>query len=180
MRIHSACLAALVVLALPAAARAEAREPLPDGTVVAIEVGELVVDVGAHKGIKEGDLLELWRPLRVRHPVTGQVLVDRFRIGSLRLVQVRSALSLATVEGALSRPPAIGDVIVLPAEAREAQGPPKVAAEPSARSRAAAVPPPALPALAVPPAAPPAPGAPPATSARTTLAGDAEPRRSAT
>jgi len=109
----SACLATFLV-AVPLAARAEDRPSTPDGTVIAIDSGDLVLDLGAAKGVHEGDLVELWRPLRIRHPVTGQVLVDRFRIGSLRLKQVRSALSLASVEGTLSRPPATGDLVVLP------------------------------------------------------------------
>ena len=101
-------------LALAVTAPAQAQVPPPaDATVVAIDSGELVVDIGATRGVRDGDLLELWRPVRLRHPVTGAMLVDRFRIGSLRLTQVRSALSLSVVEGAVSRPPATGDVVVL-------------------------------------------------------------------
>ncbi|MEA2753002.1 MAG: hypothetical protein QOI41_7145 [Myxococcales bacterium] len=117
-RLLYSCGAAAIALALAAPAQAQARLPLapppPDATVVAIDSGELVVDIGSTKGVHDGDVLELWRPVRLRHPVTGQVLVDRFRIGSLRLTQVRSTLSLSVVEGALSRPPATGDVVVLP------------------------------------------------------------------
>jgi hypothetical protein len=115
----SACLVTLI-FAIPIAARAQARPSTPDGTVIAIDSGDLVVDIGAAKGVREDDLVELWRPLRIRHPVTGQVLVDRFRIGSLRLKQVRSALSLASVEGNLTRPPATGDLVVLAEGPREA------------------------------------------------------------
>ena len=85
-----------------------------DGTVIAIDAGDLVLDLGAAKGVSDGVVVELWRPLRLRHPVTGQMLVDRFRIGTLRLVQVRSTLSLAIVDGPLTRPPATGDVVIVP------------------------------------------------------------------
>ena len=102
---------ALVASSLPA--RAQSAPP-PDATVVAIDAGDLVVDIGATKGVHEGEVLELWRPVKLRHPVTGQILVDRFRIGSVRLTQVRSALSLSVIDGALSRPPATGDVVVVP------------------------------------------------------------------
>lgn len=121
--------AAAVVLAVavparaqsaPAAAHGTAAPAPPDATVVAIDTGDLVVDIGSAKGMHEGDVLELWRPVRLRHPVTGQVLVDRFRIGSVRLTQVRGALSLSVIEGALSRPPATGDVVVLPDRGVEA------------------------------------------------------------
>ena len=92
-----------------------------DATVIAIDSGDLVVDIGSAKGVHEGDVLELWRPVSLRHPVTGQVLVDCFRIGSLRLTQVRSALSLSVVDGALARPPATGDVVILPERGLDAQ-----------------------------------------------------------
>jgi hypothetical protein len=120
--LSSTCIVALVV-AVPASASAQAAGPTragpPDAAVVAIDTGELVLDVGAAKGVHDGDLVELWRPLRLRHPVTGQMLVDRFRIGTLRLTQVRSTLSLAVIEGALARPPAVGDVVVLADRPRE-------------------------------------------------------------
>ncbi len=105
--------AAALALAVARPAHAQAHPAPGDATVVAIDSGELVVDIGATRGVRDGDVLELWRPVRLRHPVTGAMLVDRFRIGSLRLTQVRSALSLSVVEGAVSRPPATGDVVVL-------------------------------------------------------------------
>ncbi len=130
--LSSTCTLALVV-AVPAAASAQAlasgRAASADAAVVAIDTGELVLDVGAARGVHDGDLVELWRPVRLRHPVTGQMLVDRFRIGALRLTQVRSALSLAVIEGPISRPPAIGDVVVLAARPRE-QPAPVLTAEP--------------------------------------------------
>ena len=120
--LSSTCLVALGV-ALPASGWAQSAAPArpasADAAVVAIDTGELVLDVGAARGVHEGDLVELWRPVRLRHPVSGQMLVDRFRIGTLRLTQVRSSLSLSVVEGALSRPPAVGDVVLLPERARE-------------------------------------------------------------
>ena len=53
---------------------ARAQTPPPDATVVAIDSGDLVVDIGATKGVHEGEVLELWRPVKLRHPVTGQIL----------------------------------------------------------------------------------------------------------
>ncbi len=97
------------------AARAKAAVEGPDGaTVLALDAGDLVVDLGAARGVKEGMRVELWRPLRVKHPVTGQVLVDRFRIGTVRLVQVQATLSLARAEGELTRAAAVGDVVIVP------------------------------------------------------------------
>ena len=122
-RLLSATGVAALLVALPVSASAQGAAPAragsSDAAVVAIDTGELVLDVGAGKGVREGDLVELWRPVRLRHPVTGVMLVDRFRIGTLRLTQVRSALSLSVIEGAVSRPPAVGDVVILAERARE-------------------------------------------------------------
>jgi len=118
-RLPLAAAAAVAALVIGGAAHAQhAAAPAPAGTVVAIDSGELVVDLGGAKGVHEGDVVELWRPIRVRHPVTGQTLNDRFRIGSVRLVQVRGTLSLAVVEGAPTRVPATGDVVVVAERAR--------------------------------------------------------------
>ena len=85
----------------------------PEATVLAIDSGDLVVDLGSAKGAHEGQLVELWRPLRVRHPVTGQTLTDRFKLGTIRLTQVQPTLSLAKVEGTLLRPPQTGDHVLV-------------------------------------------------------------------
>jgi hypothetical protein len=81
--------------------------------VVAFELGDVVVDVAADRGATTGALLELWRPLNIKHPVTGQMVSDRFLIGRLRLVQVRGALSLALPDGKLAQPAQPGDIVIL-------------------------------------------------------------------
>ncbi|MFO0674332.1 MAG: hypothetical protein U0235_32760 [Polyangiaceae bacterium] len=101
---------------IPRIARAEGAAatttPRPsEGTVIALDSGDLVLDIGAAKGLHDGDLVELWRPLRVRHPVTGQMLVDRFRIGTVKLTQVQKTMSLGHVEGDALRAPAAGDAV---------------------------------------------------------------------
>ena len=156
---------AAVAVAMPASAQSHATTTSgADATVIAIDAGELVVDIGSTKGVHDGDVLELWRPVRLRHPVTGQLLVDRFRIGSVRLTQVRSALSLSVIDGALARPPATGDVVLLPDHGLEAKPvaalpelnakPGPAASSPSAPSAAAAAAAPAAPAAPAPPPGP--------------------------
>jgi hypothetical protein len=107
------------------------------GSIVRIEPDDVIVDIGSSQGAADGDLVGLWRPLTLRHPVTGKTLTDRFLIGELRLVQVRPTLSLAKPEGKLSREPAKGDIVVL---ARKA-APTPIA---SASSSASGAPPPPL------------------------------------
>jgi hypothetical protein len=81
--------------------------------VVAFELGDLVVDIASDRGATAGAVLELWRPLTLKHPVTGQMVSDRFLIGRLRLTQVRGALSLAHADGKLLEPAQPGDIVVL-------------------------------------------------------------------
>lgn len=110
----------------------------PEATVLAIDTGDLVVDLGTQKGAHEGQIVELWRPLRVRHPVTGHTLTDRFRLGTIRLTQVQPTLALAKVEGTLLRPPSTGDhVLVLESD----KSTPYDAPAPAASAPPAATPP---------------------------------------
>jgi hypothetical protein len=90
--------------------------------VLGMEDADIVVDVTAKDGVAVGDEVELWHPLRLVHPVTHKVVVDRYRIATLRLVQVRDALSLARPVGAPLRPPAAGDVVIVPGAAPESTG----------------------------------------------------------
>jgi hypothetical protein len=98
--------------AAPPTPPGEAATEAVEGRVVAFELGDFVVDVASDRGATNGVLLELWRPLSIKHPVTGQLVSDRFLIGRLRLTQVRGALSLARADGKLSQPPQPGDVVV--------------------------------------------------------------------
>jgi hypothetical protein len=124
-----ACLAALA----PAMALAQATTAPPpapaEGTVVAIEKDDVVVDLGATRGVADNDLVEIWRPLRVKHPVTGKLISDRFLIGRLRLVQVRPSLSLAKPDAPLSRAAEVGDVILFGNRAATAGTPAPTASE---------------------------------------------------
>jgi hypothetical protein len=116
----------VVCLLLAGASRAAAQVRRPDpregaeeantdveGAVVAVEQDDVIVDLGSLRGARDGEEVALWRALRVRHPVTGRVLVDRFRVGQMRLVQVRPNLSLALPQGTLAHPAQAGDVVVL-------------------------------------------------------------------
>ena len=111
--------------ALFSAATAHAEE----GTVIAIDTDDLVLDIGTKTGVEKGQVVELWRPVRLKHPVTGKVLVDRFKIATLRLVDVENVLSLARVEQSSQRSPQAGDIVVVPTPKR-ADEPPKTALPP--------------------------------------------------
>jgi hypothetical protein len=84
-----------------------------EGHVVAVEQGDVVVDLALQQGASDDDVVELWRPLSLIHPVTKRQVNDRFLIGRLRLRQVRQSLALAIAEGTPDRAPERGDVVVL-------------------------------------------------------------------
>ena len=101
-------LLALLVVVSPLTARAEDME----GTIVSLQLTDVVVDLGGVKGLEVGDSLVVWRPLVVKHPVTGQVIRDRYRIGQLRVTQVRPNIAIARLEGEPEHVLAAGDTVV--------------------------------------------------------------------
>jgi len=103
-----------------------------EGAVLALQGDDLIVDLGATRGASAGVTVEIWRPIKLKHPVTGKVLTDRFRIGSLELTQVRPTMALARATAPLSRPASVGDVVVLvaPVPAAASVTPPEPSAAP--------------------------------------------------
>jgi hypothetical protein len=83
-----------------------------EGRVLAIEGKDVIVDIARATGAAEGDELEMFRPLTVRHPVTRRTIIDRYRIGELKLTQVRDRIALGRASGSLLRQPAVGDIVV--------------------------------------------------------------------
>jgi hypothetical protein len=122
---------------------ASAADVLPteqrEGRVLAVQGNDVILDLSEAQGLAPAGAVELWRPLKLKHPVTGKVVEDRFRIGLLSVRQVRPHMSLATAEGTLDRPPEPGDIVI----ARVVR-PREVAQAPVAVPRAAANTPPAL------------------------------------
>ena len=94
------------------------------GTVLVIDKDDLVFDVGTDAGAADQMTLDLWRPLSLKHPVTGKVITDRFKIGQVTLSQVRPKISLARVIGTPSRAPMPGDLVLSPKPASLIVAPP--------------------------------------------------------
>jgi hypothetical protein len=91
----------------------EAATRFIEGHVVAVQDQDIIIDLAGGRGASDGDLVELWRPLVLRHPVTKRTVRERFRIGQLRLSQVRETLAMAVAEGQLDRAPEAGDLVLL-------------------------------------------------------------------
>jgi hypothetical protein len=126
------------------------------GRVVHLYGSDIVVDVTAAQGAKVGGVLELWRPLKLKHPVSGEEISDQFLIGQLRLTQVRAALSFARPLGKLERAPEPGDVVIVRVATKATPPTAKVAGLPATPGTASAP--------------TPAPPAPPSTTSVTPLA----------
>lgn len=127
MRAAGVALVMSCLSSIAAPSRAQDAKELT-GVVLALDGGEVVIDLGKKQGVSDGDTLELWRPLKLKHPVTGKLVADRFKIGALKVVQARDVLSLARPTGAVSRPIETGDVVILPGAFKPAT--PAVAAKP--------------------------------------------------
>jgi hypothetical protein len=97
----------------PPAAGPAAAVPAPlERHVLRIEDSDILVDLTPKDGANVGDELSLWRPVRLVHPVTHKVINDRYRIGTLRIVQMHDAIALARPVTPPLRAPAAGDVVV--------------------------------------------------------------------
>jgi len=176
------------------ASLAEAQRPPAGGTTPArqreftlllIDHGEYMADVGRATGFAEGATFTLFRPVVVRHPVTRQALRDRFPIGALRLRSQGETMSLLAADGSMARIPAVGDILIpeesddpTPLPVRPVSSPRRTASVPATAAVPATVatsgqpapprttaPPPPASSLANPPANPPAPSRPTAVSA---------------
>jgi hypothetical protein len=109
------CAMAASSLTLPAQAQpAPSATSAVEGRVIEVQGTDLVLDLGASTGLRDGDVVQIWRPLSLRHPVTKRLISDRFLIGELVLVQVRPSMTLARYNDPLARTPEVGDVVLLP------------------------------------------------------------------
>lgn len=94
------------------------------GFVIDIQGDELFLDIGSNQGLSSGDKVEIWRPLKLTHPVTGKLFNDRFLIGTLEVAQVRPSISLSKAIGTLTRDAQKGDIIIAPGLTKSAPAAP--------------------------------------------------------
>lgn len=104
-------LTALTWAAGPARAQAPPDRAI-EGVVVQVQGGEIIVDLGRARGLPGQTLVQVYRRVEVKHPITHKTVVDRFPIGAMLLEQVGSALSIASRQDGLSRKPEVGDFVV--------------------------------------------------------------------
>ncbi|MEO1268763.1 MAG: hypothetical protein AAFX99_11740 [Myxococcota bacterium] len=94
--------------------KANGKAQPAEGVVIQVEAGEIVVNLGREQGLVNGAQVWVYRRLEVKHPVTGQTIVDRFPAGSMRLKSVGKTLAVTPLkeQEELERLPKPGDVVV--------------------------------------------------------------------
>jgi hypothetical protein len=110
-RAIACAVAALVGAAAAPAARA-------DGTVLAVDGEEVVIDLGAADGAGAGSVIDLQHEIVVRDPVSKEVLRDRFTIGQLTVVRSGERVSVARPDAGLAKRVRVGDTVALASAAR--------------------------------------------------------------
>lgn len=123
MRTYVWSVATVAGLLLARTATAAERQ---EGTLLAIDAGDLVFDVG-RTSVHDHQVVELWRPVKLKHPVTGKVVTDRFKIATVKLTDVQTVMSLGRVEQGSQRPPEPGDILVVPEDAAAPKAAPPTA-----------------------------------------------------
>lgn len=96
-----------LALGAPAPARADR---VVRGVVVALEAGEAYFDVPAAAGVTEGAPARIKHPIRLRHPVTRELVADELPVGTTSVALVGDSLSMARL-GSLAAEVQLGDVV---------------------------------------------------------------------
>lgn len=102
---------------------------LIQGVILQIEPPEFAIDLGLSQGLAVGMSVKLHRTMKVRHPVTGKSMLDRFPIGASEAQEVVDKMAILRPEVSLAKWLRVGDrvEIVLPELAPVAVGPPSKA-----------------------------------------------------
>lgn len=120
-------------LAAPAPRGAGPRAEAP--SILRIDGPDAYVDLGRAAGARAGDLVRVYRSIRVVRPGTAEALADRFLLGEMQLAEVGEILSRARPDPQLARQIRLGDTVELAARA------PAPTPAPGAVARAAPCPP---------------------------------------
>ncbi len=116
-------------LAAPAPRRAEA--PREARSILRIDGSDAYVDLGRAAGASAGDVVRVFRVVRVSRPGTAETLSDRFLLGEMPLAEVGEILSRARPDPALARQIRLGDTVELASRAPALPTAPAAAAAPA-------------------------------------------------
>lgn len=102
--------------AKPIKKRAKSKQrsaALREGVIVKLEPKkQFLIDLGERDKVKAGMKVSVYRRVKVKHPISGKTINDRFFIGTIKLEQVSRFLSVAKTLGTFSYTPSVGDFVV--------------------------------------------------------------------
>ncbi len=86
---------------------------LREGVIVKLEPKQqFLIDLGKKDRVQAGMKVSVYRRVKVKHPISGKTINDRFYIGTIKLEQVSRFLSVAKTVGGFSYKPSVGDFVV--------------------------------------------------------------------
>ncbi len=103
------------------------------GVIVRIQEGEFVIDLGGADGLSVGDPARMFRTIKVKHPVSGREVIDRFLLGECSVLELAPHMAILRPDKPWMALLQLGDRVDVqtrkPAEKSEAQPAKKPAAE---------------------------------------------------
>ncbi len=82
-----------------------------EGMLVHVQGAEHVIDIGRKHGLRAGNRVRLYRTIRVRHPVSGRKLRDRFEVGEVEISEVAARMAVLIVPPKMARRLRPGDPV---------------------------------------------------------------------
>jgi len=126
----------LSVCTLLIAAPAARADQIAAGLVTKVVEHEIYINLGSGRGLVVGAPVRLKRPIRLKHPITRALVEDWVPLGSARVRQVGTQLSMAVLDADLAAQVRLGDRVEIYVEGAAAPEP----APPTAPTPAEATP----------------------------------------
>ena len=86
---------------------------IAEPTVLAVDGGDIYIDLGARDGVGAGTEVELLHEIVAKDPRTGATLRDRFALGTLTVVKSGDRISIARADASLAKRVLAGDSVRL-------------------------------------------------------------------
>ncbi len=122
---------ALLLLALAAPAAPARADEIARGLITKVVEQEIYINLGSGRGLAVGSPVRLKRPVRLKHPLSRALVDDWVPLGSARVAQVGSQLSMAVLDGELAAQVRVGDRVEIYLEGAAAAPPAATPAEPT-------------------------------------------------
>jgi hypothetical protein len=102
---------ALATLLLAALAGTARSDEVVAGVVLRTEARQLFINLGGSRGMVDGAQIRIKRPIKLRHPVTREPVVDWLPLGGATITTVSTSMSMAEVDADLREAIQVGDIV---------------------------------------------------------------------